>query len=104
MVLGHEAGHHFCRHSIEGAKLNPHEYELEADRFAGASIKRFETYHGKAVLNDALNAAERLYSASGSQSHPPRTARIRAIFLGYNSGSPCGNLSPGIRGFSPQPR
>jgi hypothetical protein len=104
LVLGHEAGHHFCGHTLEKVQRGPHEAELEADRFSGASIKRFETYHGKSFLEDALNAAARLYSTAGSRSHPPRAARIEAVMLGYKSGSPCGNLAPGIRGFSPEPR
>jgi hypothetical protein len=104
LVIGHEAGHHFCGHTLSTFQGSPQEAELEADRFSGASIKRFEVWHGKAFLNDALKAAARLYSASGSRSHPPRPARIEAISLGYTSGSPCGNLAPAIRGASPQPR
>jgi hypothetical protein len=104
LVLGHEAGHHFCGHTLASAKIGPKERELEADRFAGASIKRFEIYHGKAFLDGALRAAERLYSVEGSRSHPPRAARLGAVAVGYKSGSPCGGLAPAIRGFSPQPR
>ena len=104
LVLGHEAGHHFCGHVLGQDPLAIKRQELEADRFSGASIKRFEVYHGKAFLGDALKAAGRLYAASGSRSHPPQETRIDAIMLGYNSGSPCGNLAPPIRGFSPNPR
>ncbi len=101
LVFGHEAGHHFCKHTIGGgASSTPHERELEADRFAGASIKRLEVYHGKLFLKDVLEAAARLYSISGSRAHPPRSARIRAILQGYNSGSPCGSLASGVPGFS----
>jgi hypothetical protein len=104
LVLGHEVGHHFCGHTLETAQQSPQEAELEADRFSGASIKRFEVYHDRPFLNDALTAAARLYSASGSRSHPARAARVEAVKLGYTSGSPCGNLAPAIRGFSPQRR
>jgi hypothetical protein len=104
LVLGHEAGHHFCRHTIPGFQSNPKQAELEADRFSGASIRRFEAYHGRAFLQNALATAERLYSEQGSRTHPPRAARIDAIMLGYNDGSPCGDLAAGVRGFSPQPR
>jgi hypothetical protein len=100
LVLGHEAGHHICGHTVGSAQASPQEAELEADRFSGASIKRFEVYHGRAFLGDALKAAERLYSAAGSRSHPPRADRVAAIMLGYNAGSPCGNLAPPIRGFT----
>ena len=105
LILGHEAGHLFCGHDLR--TLDPtarQDAELEADRFSGAAIKRFETYHGRAFLNDALKAAARLYPAAGSHAYPPRAERVKAILLGYNSGSPCGNLAPGIRGYSPDPR
>jgi Zn-dependent protease with chaperone function len=101
LIIGHEAGHHFCGHTLPGFQGRPKEKELEADRFSGASIKRFEVYHGKAFLAEAIRAAARLYSEQGSRTHPPRAARIEAITQGYNSGSPCGNLAPAIRGFSP---
>jgi Zn-dependent protease with chaperone function len=104
LVLAHEAGHHFCGHTLGTIRTTPREAELEADLFSGASIKRFEVYHGKAFLEDALKAAGRLYSEAGSRSHPPRAARIEAIVQGYNSNSPCGNLAAGIRGYSRQPR
>jgi hypothetical protein len=104
LVLGHEAGHHFCGHTISDFQGSPKERELEADRFSGASIKRFEVYHGRAFLDAAIAAAEKLYSEQGSRTHPTRAARIDAVVLGYNDGSPCGNLAGGIRGFSPNPR
>jgi hypothetical protein len=104
LVLGHEAGHHLCGHTVAGAERTPQEAELEADRFSGAAIKRFEVYHGRTLFDDALKAASRLYSEGGSRSHPPRAARLDAIKAGYQSGSPCGNLAPAIRGFSPRPR
>lgn len=104
LVLAHEAGHHFCEHTLGTIRTTRREAELEADRFSGASLKRFEVYHGKAFLEDAIKAAGRLYSETGSRSHPSRAARIEAIILGYNSNSPCGNLAPGVRGYSSQPR
>ena len=104
LVLGHEAGHHLCGHLLENDPTRRKQLELEADRFSGASIKRFEAYHAKSFLNNALKAAARLYSEGGSRSHPDRAARIEAIMRGYNSGSPCGNLSDGIRGYAPKQR
>jgi hypothetical protein len=104
LIIGHEAGHHLCGHTLPDFQGRPKEKELEADRFAGASIKRFEVYHGRTFLAEAIRAAARLYSEEGGRAHPPRVARIEAITRGYNSGSPCGRLAPAIRGFSPSPR
>ena len=100
LVLGHEAGHHFCGHSLEGDPITQKKRELEADRFSGAAIKRFEEYHGKPFLQGALKAAAKLYAGPETGSHPSLEARISAIRLGYDSGSPCGNLAPGIQGYS----
>jgi hypothetical protein len=104
LVLGHEAGHHLCQHVLENDPIRRKQFELEADRFSGASVKRFEAYHGRRFLDEALKAAARLYSETGSRSHPERAARLEAILLGYNTGSPCGNLAEGIRGHAPRPR
>jgi len=104
LILGHEAGHHFCGHVLNSDPLARKKQELEADQFSGAAIKRFEAYHGRAFLQGALQAATTLYSDSGSSSHPPREARLQAVMAGYNSGSTCGNLSPGIPGYTAGPR
>jgi hypothetical protein len=104
LILGHEAGHHFCGHPLDADPIAQKKRELEADRFSGAAIKRFEEYHGKPFLEAALKAATRLYAGHESGSHPSQEARLEAVKLGYNSGSPCGNLSPGIRGYTAGPR
>jgi len=100
LVLGHEAGHHFCEHTLSMNKRNPLDMELQADRFAGAAIKRFEAYHNKKFLEDVIKAASVKYQKSGSRSHPSRKKRVEAILLGYNNGSPCANLAPGVSGYS----
>lgn len=104
LVLGHEAGHHFCGHTLGKVQASPHEMELEADRFSGAAIKSFEVYHGKNFIDGALKAAADKYSEHGSRSHPPKARRIDAILSGYKQGWPCGNLAPAQRGFTRQQR
>ena len=104
LVLGHEAGHHFCGHTLGGDPFSRKKRELEADRFSGAAIRNFEIYHSKAFYQDVLAAADRLYSATESSSHPSKEARLEAISLGYNEGFSCGGLLTGIAGYSPGPR
>jgi hypothetical protein len=104
LTLGHEAGHHFCNHRAGTFQSDPIDEELEADRFSGQSIRSFEAYHGKRFIDDALEAAKKLYDETGARTHPPRAQRLEAIMLGYNEGSPCADLAPGIRGFSATPR
>jgi hypothetical protein len=104
LIMAHEAGHHFCRHSLGQDPLNRKTEEIEADQFAGASIRRFEIYHGRRFLDDALKAASRLYRAEGNRRYAGRAERIEAIKLGYNQGSPCGNFAPPLPGFTSGPR
>lgn len=94
LVLGHEAGHLFCRHDVGGGAGTRIEQELEADRFAGASIKRFERYHNRSFFAAVLNAAATRYPDQGSTLYPSRAARLKALRTGYAEGSPCGDLAP----------
>jgi hypothetical protein len=105
LVLGHEAGHHICGHTIQSAHANPWQAELEADRFGGASIKRLEIYHGRRFFTDVLAAATRRYAQQGSALYPPANQRLEALRKGYEEGSPCGGLSPvEQRGYTSGPR
>jgi Zn-dependent protease with chaperone function len=98
LVLGHELGHHFCRHPTDGFDPRRLARELEADMFSGFAIRQFERNKGKArtgfvphldnrppgvLLDEALVAARKLYSAEGSRTHPPQAKRIAAIMTGY---------------------
>lgn len=95
LILGHEAGHVFCGHTTTEIQRGSYQKELEADRFAGASIKRFEIYQGRRIIEDVMAAAFRKFiPPEGSKTHPPRTQRIEAVKKGYEQGSPCGNLAP----------
>jgi hypothetical protein len=97
LVLGHEVGHHVCGHrgySKTDAEGNRRQ-ELEADRYLGAAVRKNERSAAQIgmslayTISDVIEAAERSYSAEGSQTHPPRVVRIAAIWDGYNHGSPC---------------
>jgi hypothetical protein len=105
LTLGHEAGHHFCGHYLSSAGFWGPQQELEADQFAGASIKRFEVYHGRSFFSQAIAVAAARYAEQASFPYPPRQLRIEAIRRGYEQGSPCGGLAPVEQaGFSPPAR
>lgn len=98
LVLGHEAGHLFCDHVAGGGSGGRLEQELEADRFGGASVKRFEAYHNRSFFPAVLAAAAARYPESGSALYPSRGARLDALKAGYTQGSPCGSLAPVLQG------
>lgn len=76
-ILAHELGHHLQGHTLlEGGSRPP--IELEADRFSG-----FVLYRMGATLEDALRAMRTIASEEGSDTHPPRSARLAAITNGY---------------------
>ncbi|MEO0559857.1 MAG: hypothetical protein AAF170_16935 [Bacteroidota bacterium] len=76
-ILAHELGHHLQGHTLlAGGSCPP--IELEADRFSG-----FVLYRMGATLDDALRAMRAIASEEGSETHPPRSARLAAITNGY---------------------
>ncbi|WP_292571197.1 hypothetical protein [Mesorhizobium sp.] len=74
MIIGHELGHHYCHHL--GRRPSPG-LELEADRFAGASMRK-----AGQSLDDAL-AAIPILDERPSKSHPGRAERVAAITAGW---------------------
>ena len=75
-ILAHEIGHHLSGHTIAEPK-NRHEEELEADKFAGFILHQ---------LGASIETAKNVFSYSpeeGSQTHPPKAARIAAITNGW---------------------
>ena len=94
LVIGHEAGHHFCEHLVGGGARGRLQQELEADQFGGASVKRFEVYHNRSFFPSVLAAALSKYPEEGSSLYPSRAARVAALKYGYANGSPCGGLAP----------
>jgi hypothetical protein len=87
IILAHEIGHHVCRHTIEAFRHNPRQMELEADRAAGALLRKA----GRVGSGDytAEQAATILLKSTESQTHPPSQARHQAFMDGFHNGSPC---------------
>jgi hypothetical protein len=93
LVIGHELGHHLCKHTAGRLVGRSWEKELEADRAAGALI-RLLAERGSAVtdltLAQVIQAARNFYRDDpGSATHPPGYMRILAIQQGWNNGSSC---------------
>ncbi len=101
LVLAHEAGHFFCGH--DDLPQSP-KIELEADRFAGASIKRLEVYTTRRYFDDVMAAASNRYLSKASIFYPSRFERLAAIKDGYEHGSPCGNLAPVVQSWNGKPQ
>lgn len=80
-ILAHEIGHHLNGHTIMPGGSRP-DLELQADKFSGFVCAKLG-----ATLQQAQAAMNSLASASGSSTHPPKSARIEAIALGWNQGN-----------------
>jgi hypothetical protein len=76
-ILVHEIGHHLSGHTLDNMGSRP-DKELEADRFSG-----FILYKMGATLAQAKIAIETIASEVGSETHPPKSARIAAITNGW---------------------
>lgn len=87
LVLAHEAGHHMCGHTKGKMRENPWAMELEADRYAGAALRRLGV--DEFALPLQLMHARQTYAVQGSSTHPPQASRIQAIQDGYRYGSSC---------------
>lgn len=74
-IFAHELGHHYCGHLEE--YRGGQEQELEADRFAGATLKRLR--HGL----EAVFSYETVMSDRPSHSHPEKKLRLAALADGW---------------------
>ncbi len=75
-VLAHEIAHHLAAHTLAGV-TDRQVQELEADRFAGATVAR---------LGGTLEDAQRVYKTLAtreSKTHPSRRTRLEAVAIGY---------------------
>jgi hypothetical protein len=105
LALGHEVGHHFCGHTVGASQAPQSQKELEADEFAGASIKRLEIYQNRHLFSQVLAAASAKYPEQDPILGLSRASRLAAIERGYVSGSACGSLAPvNESGFVPAQR
>jgi hypothetical protein len=87
-ILAHEIGHHLNGHTLSATGSRP-TLELQADTFAGHAVKRIG-----GSLDQAL-AAYQMMSAEGTDTHPPRSARLEAVTRGWTEASvPVGPALP----------
>ncbi|MBL7975003.1 MAG: M48 family metalloprotease [Candidatus Kapabacteria bacterium] len=77
-ILAHELGHHLNGHTLDKSGSRP-PIELEADEFSG-----FVLFKMGATLADAQIAMNKLGSNTGTSTHPPKSARLEAIAVGWN--------------------
>ena len=76
-ILAHEIGHHLCGHTLLPGGSQPPS-ELEADSFSGFVLAKMG-----ASLGEAQQAMRTFGSDSGSDTHPPKRARLDAIATGF---------------------
>lgn len=76
-ILAHELGHHLSGHTLGAGGSRP-ELELEADQFSG-----FILYKLGATLEQAQSAVATLPDKRPSATHPPKSARLTAVTVGY---------------------
>lgn len=77
-LLAHEIAHHLNGHTLDDGGSRP-PTELEADSFAGYVI-------GK--MGGDLDAAQSLFRtlpSAGSETHPPQSARLEAVTVGWRN-------------------
>jgi hypothetical protein len=76
-ILAHEIGHHLAGHTLTKDGSRPRT-ELEADRFSGHVLFKMG-----AQLEDAKAAMQAVAGDTGSDTHPPKSARLVAIESGW---------------------
>jgi hypothetical protein len=93
IVLGHELGHHICKHSPEAGFEGLKERELEADRVAGSILGKIGSKDAGSAgsLDHILHVARQLFKQEASPSHPGMSERIAAIAEGFKNGHTCHN-------------
>lgn len=89
-ILAHEIGHHLSGHLLLNSGSRP-PMELEADRFSGYVVARLG-----GTFEQATDILRRLAPEQGSETHPPRSARIEAVATGWRVASPLPDVGADI--------
>jgi len=76
-VIAHEIGHHLNGHTLDNIGSRP-STELEADEFSGFALKKMG-----ASLEEAQAGMKHIGNDKGSLTHPPKSARLEAIAVGW---------------------
>ncbi len=85
-VLAHEIGHHLNNHDLNETDLRKRKgYEVQADRFAGGVLYRLG-----ATLDEAQAGIQTFSLESGSETHPPKSARLEAVAAGWKQAQEIG--------------
>lgn len=86
-ILAHEIAHHLLGHTLDPDGVHPGD-ELACDRYSGFILQRMGV-----TLTEALRAMEIAGDPHGTERHPPRHARLKAITHGWEEGD---RLSRGV--------
>jgi hypothetical protein len=91
LIVAHELGHHICKHSATAGMDGFKQRELEADRVAGAILrKRGSDAPGKSgSLDHIRHVAKQLFDEQASASHPAQVERLAALAEGFRNGHLC---------------
>lgn len=76
-VIAHEIGHHLNGHTLNKTG-NRIVLELEADEFSGFALRKMG-----ASLTEAQAGMRKIGNNKGSSTHPPKSARLEAISVGW---------------------
>ena len=76
-ILAHEIAHHLNGHTISDLGSRP-ELEIQADKWSGFVLAKMG-----ATVEQAKQAIASFGSALGSATHPPKSARLEAIAVGW---------------------
>jgi hypothetical protein len=98
VILAHEVAHHVCKHTMSQFSDAPWDMELEADRTAGAILRKAhdkgQPLGGYSVeIDDIVKTARAVFSEAGSKTHPPGELRLKAYVDGWRDGSSCLNAA-----------